>query len=135
MSLLRFIGIGKARDFSQGQIWAYQTRPGEEASTVLINKVEVDEKLGRIFHISVRGVKVKNPHLEGVGVTSELPHFPVSRETLEKSLTKFINTSAPSPEYIEGYKEWKRAFDLGEAGIFSISVAEIVNVIETTLSK
>src|SRR2546428_9711792 len=45
------------------------------------------KKKGKIFHISVNKVKVKNPRLVG-GVTSELPHFPVSQTTLEKSVTK-----------------------------------------------
>lgn len=133
-SLLSFLGIANASDFSKGQVWAYKTRPGEEKSTLLINKVESHPKLGKIFHISLSGVKVKNPRFAG-GVTSELPHFPVSQTTLEKSVTKLLRKSQPNTEYVEGYKEWKRAFDDGKAGIFTITVSEIVDVVETTVNK
>ncbi len=132
--LLSFFGIANAADFSEGQVWAYKTRPGEEKSSLLINKVESHPKLGKIFHISLSRVRVKNPHAAG-GVTSELSHFPVSQATLEKSVTKFLRTSQPNAEYVEGYKEWKKAFDEGKAGIFTINVAEIVDVMETAINK
>lgn len=133
-SLLSFFGIVNAADFAEGQVWTYKTRPGEESSTLLINKVESHRKLGKIFHISLSDVKVKNPHFAG-GVTSELPHFPVSQTTLEKSVTKLLRKSQPNAEYVEGCKEWKRAFDQGKAGIFTITVSEIVDVVETTINK
>jgi hypothetical protein len=101
---------------------------------VIINKVETHEKLGKIFHISVEGVRVANRRHPS-GVTTELPHFPVSEETLKKSLVKLNGKQAPNPNYIEGYKTWRSAFDAGEAGIFTISVSEIVGFIEVTINK
>ncbi len=133
-SLLSFFGIAKATDFSEGQVWVYKTRPDEEKSTLLVNKVESDPKLGKIFHISLNNVKVKNPRFAG-GVTTELPHFPVSQTTLEKSIIRLLRKEKPNVEYLEGYKEWKAAFDKGDAGIFTISIAEIVDVVETTVNK
>ena len=134
MSLFSMLGLAKAAEYSEGQVWSYKTRSGEEKSTVLINKIESHEKLGKIFHISVDGVKVKNPHIAG-GFSTELPHFPVSEETLKKSLTKLIGKRSPNPEYLEGYKTWKAAFDAGEAGIFTVSISEIVGFIEETINK
>jgi len=134
MTLFSIVGHAQASDYSEGQVWAYKTRPGEEKSTVLINKVESNKKLGRIFHISVSRVRVKNKHIEG-GITSELPHFPVSEETLKKSLTKLVGKSKPNPDYIEGYNTWKEAFDAGQAGIFTISVSEIIGFVEETVNK
>jgi hypothetical protein len=43
--------------------------------------------------------------------------------------------SPPNPAYLAGYEEWKRAFDEGRADIFTISVAEIVDVVEAALNK
>ena len=123
-----------ARDFAEQQVWSYKTRKGEEGSTILINKVENDAKLGQIFHISVAKVRVKNPRAPS-GVSNELPHFPVSKQTLEASCTKLVGKSAPNPDYLEGYNEWKRAFDQGKAGVFTISVAEIVQIVEDTLNR
>jgi hypothetical protein len=134
MSLLSIFGIAEASDYSEGQVWSYKTRLGEEQSTVLINKIETHERLGKIFHISVDGVKVRNRHSKN-GVTTEFPHFPVSEETLRKSVIKLLGKKAPNPEYIEGYKTWKAAFDAGEAGIFTISVSEIVGFVEELINK
>ena len=134
MSLFSILGLAKAGEYSAGQIWSYKTRPGEEKSTLLINKVETHEKLGKIFHISIRDVKVKNLRVEG-GISTELPHFPVSTETLKMSLTKFIGKSEPNHNYIEGYNTWKEAFDAGKAGIFTISVPEIIGIVEETINK
>lgn len=134
MSLLSMFSFAKASEYSEGQIWSYKSRIGEEKSTVLINKIEKNEKLGKIYHISLNAVKVKNPHMAG-GFSSELPHFPVSEETLKKSLLKLVANAAPNPDYIEGYNTWKVAFDAGEAGIFTIPVAEIVDFIEDTINK
>jgi hypothetical protein len=134
MSLLSFFGMASAQDFAEGQLWNYKTRKGEEGSQVLINKVETDAKLGKIFHISVSGVKVKNPKIAG-GFSTDLPHFPVSEETLKKSLTKLKAKSQPNPDYYEGYKTWKSAFDKGEAGVFTIDVADIVGVVEKAINQ
>lgn len=132
--LRSLLGIANAFDFSEGQIWAYKTRPCEEKSSLIINKVESDPKLGKIFHISISQIKVRNP-LAANEVISELPHFPVSEVTLNKSVTKLLGTSQTNKEYIEGYKDWKRAFDQGKAGVFTISIAEIVDVVEKAINE
>lgn len=129
-----FSGLTMATEYSTGQIWSYKTRTGEESSTVLINKVEDDPKIGKIFHISVNDVHVINPDAPS-GLSTNLPHFPVSEITLEKSCLKITGHSESNPEYIEGYKIWREAFDAGEAGVFDISVAEIVGFIEETIAK
>jgi hypothetical protein len=134
LSLLSAMPDALAQEFKEGQVWSYRTRPNEQSSTLLINKVESDAKLGSIFHISVSGVKVKNRRAPG-GVTQELPHFPVSKKTLEDSVLKLVGTAAPNPGYREGYATWKQAFDAGNAGIFTISVAEIVGFIEKTVNQ
>ena len=137
LSVISFLFImpdALAQEFKEGQVWSYRTRPNEQGSTLLINKVESDAKLGSIFHISVSGVKVKNRRAPG-SVTQELPHFPVSKKTLEDSVIKLVGSSAPNPAYREGYATWKQAFDAGKAGIFTISVAEIVGFIEKTVNQ
>ena len=123
-----------AGNYEEGQVWSYRNRLGEENSTILINKIEQDPRLGFIYHISILEVKVKNPHQAG-GVANELPHLPVSQNTLDTSLLMFLRNSESHPEYLEGYLLWKEAFDAGEAGIFTISIAEIVDVVEQSLTQ
>lgn len=134
MSLITAAGAATAQPYEAGQIWRYQTRPGEEQSRVLINKAETHETLGWIFHISVLAVQVKNPRIEG-GISTELPHFPVSTQTLKDSLLVLEGSQAPNPDYLEGYEIWKAAFDKGEAGVFTINVADIVGVVEQTINQ
>ena len=120
--------------FAEGQIWSYHARPGEEGSTILINKIEADPALDAIYHIGVLGVRVKNPRSPS-GVTTNLPHLPVSAQTLEKSCIELIGYAKPDPQYLDGYAIWKEEFDQGRAGIFTITVAEIVGVIATGISQ
>ena len=133
LGLSSIFGLAEAAQFFTGQVWTYKNRIGEDGSTVLINKVESHPKLGKIFHVSIFGVKVKNSKLAG-GISTDLPHFPVSEETLNKSVVKLIGKKAPNPEYLDGYNVWKEAFDNGEAGIFTITLAEIVGVIEESIN-
>jgi hypothetical protein len=123
-----------AREFSEGQVWTYRTRQNELESTLIINKVESDLKLGKIYHISISRVKVRNPNAP-TGVSTELPHFPVSTETLEKSCLLLLKKSNPNPNYREGYQEWLNAFNQGKAGVFTISVSEIIDTVEMAISK
>jgi hypothetical protein len=125
---------GDAPKYAIGQLWAYRSRPGEPDSTVLINYVEHNDRLGDIYHIGVLGVKVRSPRSES-GMISELSHFPVSRETLDKSVTTLVGNRRPDHAYVEGYREWKQAFDDGKAGVFGISVAEIVDIMEQALNQ
>ena len=135
LSVITFLAVdASAQDYKEGQVWSYRARPQDQGSMLLINKVESDAKLGPIFHISVHGVKVKNKRAPG-GITEELPHFPVSKQTLEQSVVKLARMAAPNPAYREGYATWKQAFDAGNAGVFTIPVAEIVGIVEKAANQ
>lgn len=121
-----------AQPYRAGQVWEYHTRPGEAGSLLKIVKVDVDPQLGEIFHLRVIGVKVMNPNTPGK-LSTELPHVPVSRKTLDSSVTRLSHATAAFPDYREGYAAWKRACDAGGAGMFTIPVAEITSVVEEGL--
>jgi hypothetical protein len=133
-SLVPITSEVSAHDFAVGQVWSYQTRPGEEKSTVLIDKIETDAKLGSIFHISISSVHVRSK-LAASGIATILPHCPVSKQSLEMSVTRLVGQAPPNPEFEAGYAEWRQAFDRGRAGIFTISIAEIVDTFERLLEK
>src|SRR3546814_11548015 len=71
-----------AASFEEGQLWRYQTRPGEEASRLFIARIDRGLGTQSIYHIYVDGLKLKNPLYEG-GVQDHLPHAPVTRQALE----------------------------------------------------
>lgn len=120
--------------YAAGQVWAYKTRPGEEMSRVLIDNVEEDPKLGRIYHITVTGVHIGKATAP-TGFVGELSHLPVSEKTLTLSCTTLVGQSAPSQNYVQGYRVWREAFEAGRAGVYTISVAEIVSITDQTLQK
>ena len=131
--LLLFSGVAMSEVYKEGQYWAYDARDQDEGAYVLINKIESHEKLGKIFHISFFNVKVKNPMISG-GFSKEVPHSPVSKETLDKSVTRLLGTKPENPDYLGGYKTWKEAFDAGKAGVFTIELREIVDGVEQAIN-
>jgi hypothetical protein len=121
--------------YSAGQVWGYQTRPGEQESRLYIVKTDRDKTLGTIYHIYVDGIAIKNPHMPGGGVQTCLPHSPVSAETLDASVTELLERHrGEMPDISEGYGVWKEGYDKGEAGVFTIPVAEIIAYIEDIVS-
>jgi hypothetical protein len=114
--------------FAAGQKWAYQTRPGEEGSFVVVLKVERDDK-DAIVHIAIEALKLKNPR---AGKVSErIGHSPISEKALAASVTKRLAENVPLPDFEEGYASWKAA----HGGVFTIPIAEIVATIEKSLAQ
>jgi len=112
-----------ARSYAQGQVWEYRSRPGEGKSLLKIQRIGTVPGLeanGPVYHISVNGLKLA-PHVAGV-----LPHVPVSRETLDASVTRLSTRRPDFPGIEAGIEEWRQA----QGGVFTISVAEIVELID-----
>ena len=129
-----FFGTTQDDKYKIGQVWEYNTRKGEEKSTLTIVGVEKHKKLGVIVNIYVGGLSVKNPNADN-GFSDEIQHLPFSKEAMDKSVIKLLGTSPKLPKYKEGYNAWRSAFDRGEAGIFTITVKESIDVMEKTLSQ
>ncbi len=114
-------------DFQAGQRWTYRTRPGEDTSTVLILRRD-DEPTGTVVHVALDGLRLGNPHLRG-GVQPHLGHAPVTADALRASVLELIQTGALLPTDDSGYRQWREAADRGEAGVFTLPLAEILNLI------
>jgi hypothetical protein len=120
--------------FKAGQVWNYTTRTHEPKSTFTVLKVEPDEKLGSVVHISIAGLKMKN-HKAKSGFSDSIGHMPFSEGALGGSATKMVKEKGSLNDYQASYKQWKAAYEKGTAGAFSISVSEAVGVMEETLSN
>lgn len=123
----------KTHELKSGQIWKYNTRKGEEKSRVVILKVEDYGRKGQVVHIAVNQLKIKNQQIEE-GYSKDIGHLPFNKESLLKSLTKLEGTIDKLPEYMDGYLQWKEAFDNGEGGVFTIEVKDVVDFIEKSMN-
>jgi hypothetical protein len=116
-------------NYAEGQVWEYRTRPSEEASRLKIQRIERDGEaaaLGPVYHISITGVNV------GPNIGPVLPHLPVSRETLEGSVTRLADDqNAAFPSADPGIAEWRQA----RGGVFTISVAAILDTVEEAMRR
>jgi hypothetical protein len=111
--------------FKEGQLWAYAARPNEAGSTIKIHKIESDPEHGTIFHIGVRGLKLKNRQVPS-GVTTDLGHIVVTAESLRSSVTALIGTEPLSPKFLESYATFSAAHKEGHARVHDTTVADIV---------
>lgn len=109
----------------EGDIWAYKTRAGEEASTLTILKVEDYPQYGRVVHIRVDGIRMTNP-VTG-GEFNQMPHLPFQAKALQRSLTQRVGETKQVPDFSQGYAYWKAAFDEKKAGAFKISVRKALD--------
>jgi hypothetical protein len=113
--------------YAEGQVWHYRTRPGEEGSVVAIRRVEAVPEaraLGPVFHVSLIGVKL------GDRFGTVIPHLPVSRETLDASVTRLAKGRYELPPFEEGIAEWRAA----RGGVFTLDLAGIVGFTQTMLA-
>src|SRR3546814_15807165 len=85
-----------AASFEEGQIWRYQTRPGEEASRLFIARIDRGLGTQSIYHIYVDGLKLKNPLYEA-RMQDHLPHAPLPLQALAASVTHLLQDAAPPP--------------------------------------
>ena len=111
-----------------------RTRPGEEGSLLTVLKVESSSKLDIIVHVSVDGLRIESPHTSD-GVLETIGHMPFAEAAIDDSVINRASTGVPVSGYKDGYEEWRRAWDAGGAGIFTITVAEAVEFMAQALAK
>ena len=119
---------GDRYEIQPGQVWSYKTRPGEDVSTVTILRVESLPKIGTIVHVRIEGIHLKN--CGGGPSPSTIQHAPFAREALDKSVTALIKSNVAIPDYEEGYQEWLSHC----GGVYTITLADMLNVDETTFN-
>jgi hypothetical protein len=82
----------------------------------------------------VNGLKVKNPNKPS-GFSDDIGHLPLSKDAVLKSVTTLVSENNELPDFMEGYNNWKNAFDNNTGGIFSITVKEAVQYVEEAMSN
>ena len=108
--------------YKEGQVWSYKTRENESNSKIYIVKIEYNKTIGKIYHIYIDNLNIKNPYQKSK-IQNNLSHSPVSEKTLDDSVIKIVTAKYENNINIsDGYVAWKEAFDDGKAGVFTIPV-------------
>ena len=119
--------------FHAGEVWRYHTRPAEPDSVVVIVRVDEEPNVGTIVHVYVGGLRIPNPrHPEGF--SSAIGHMPFTESAVAASVTELLGQADELPDFEEGYESWRSAWDAGEAGVFTITIAEAVDVMEQAIN-
>ena len=118
---------GPRPEYTVGQIWEYRTRAGDEGSLVRIQQIEeMAAADGPIYHISVIGVRFRQAPLSG-----QLAHLPVSRTTLDASLTRLSSQTRSFPDVAPGIAHWREA----RGGVFTVPLAQVVDMVERMVAQ
>lgn len=80
-------------------MWEYRTRAQDTGSLL---KIQLISKLRSevVYHVSVIGLGMRRRDIPGV-----LQHAPVSRATLDESVTKRSSRDFPTTDFEEGFAE------------------------------
>jgi hypothetical protein len=81
--------------------------------------------------VSLEGVRVANPYAPD-GFTHVVRHAPFREDAISKSVIRVVGQARTLPEFEAGYQNWREGFDQGKAGIYTITVAEALGVMEST---
>jgi hypothetical protein len=114
----------------EGDCWTYSARPGEEASFLVIRKIEIIPKIGEVVHISIFNLKIKNPSAPN-GFTDQAGHVPIAGANLRSSLKEKVKRTIPDVDWREGYRMWQEA----KGGVFTKSVSECVGFMEEAINR
>ena len=120
--------------YKPGQVWSYKTRPKEESSRITILKVEPHANLGDIVHIRVSDVKMQSPAAPD-GLAKVIHHSPFAEEAIDASVVELLAEDVELPDFAEGYDLWRESFDKGEAGVFTIPVAQSIEAMERVIDQ
>ncbi len=123
-------------EFEAGQVWRMKARPQDGDAHLAILAVTDHEALGQVCSIAVTNVCLRNPHVPG-GVQEMLPHAPVTAAMVEAAVGEMVAEDGPTaddPDFEGPFQEWLEPFEKGEAGVFTIPITDILDLIEKSVS-
>ena len=120
--------------FVPGQVWRYQTRPGEESSMFVVGAVDRAPEVGRVVHIRIVEVAIKSPNVPG-GVANILTHLPMHEEALRKSVLGQVDETLDLDGFQGGYDNWLDAYEGGNVHLYFVSLAEALTRVEAAQNR
>lgn len=131
--------MGKYR---AGQVWTYKTRPGEEASRLVVCQVDANQDGESQNGAGQNGESIVHVYLEGLTIHSStslapaittLSHLPMAETALDGSTIDCVGERSPLPEFEDSYQAWQVGYRRGLAPVFRDSIAESVAKVEEVI--
>ncbi len=110
--------------FETGQIWRVEGRTATPILHVALHRLNDLPGIGLVACASLTPQSDKDAGFPVVG------HIPILLETAGLDEAHLIADGAQETDsFTEGYEAWKEAFDRHEAGLFTITVAEVYELL------
>jgi hypothetical protein len=125
----------QAPELAPGQIWAYDNRAGEGASTIQILHIERATPLGDVYFVHLRALNVRRTgRSQGAETFSTTEVWPLvfTREALSGSLRNYQWSQAVDRPYLKQLDVWRREARDGRAAdrTFSVPVKDAIDQLE-----
>jgi len=112
-----------------GQEWSYESRAQDVLSTVIVGQIEDHPDLGIVVHCIVRNVHLAGDDLAAEASLNQLSHIPITETAFRDSINKVVAEGIDWSEMKEGVRVWREA----DGGVFSVSLKEIVQIVDETI--
>ena len=117
-----------------GQVWVAAAK--DDAPPLLCVIGRIDEFRNARQHLKIISVQLApHPDARDKG-WPVVGHMPILEADFHRSGMKLAKSGVDCDEgFHEGYKEWRKAFETGEAGAFSVTVSEAYNGIVSLATR
>jgi len=120
-------------DFAVGQECIYKGAI-VPSSRAIIGRIDQGLVPGeRIVSVTITDVPLPNPKT-GKFEPTEVGHAPIDGKAFEQSVVGCSGFAPVSPDFEDGYRTWRAAFDRHEAGVFTVSLGELQHILARMLS-
>jgi hypothetical protein len=109
-----------------GQSWTYRDAPNA-ASRVVIGRLDKMRGYGTVVSVCITNVPVPGSE-PGKSEVFDIFHAPITEDVLTESLLELVGQEATSPDFEEGYADWRASLEDGEAGVFTISPVGVIGL-------
>ena len=100
--------------YEPGQVWRYKNRPGEDASRVIVGKIEHHGVAGNLVHVQVIDVAMKVPASPD-GVARILHHSPFTEAAIDQSVTELVAEERRLANFVDFIGEGRGSQALAKA--------------------
>ncbi len=127
--LCLIVSDAQTQDFASGQIWTYKDAV-PATSRVIIGRIDIFPGDRTVISVSITDAPIPTT----TEPLQTISHLPFDEGALRQSVEKQVGVAMVPSEFAEGYQLWREEYDRGDAGTFTIPVAEAVEYIKQAVT-